>query len=154
MVKTLGSRLRKSWWIWYGRCREKAERILTRPRLAVATALLAYEKADRRKGPVAQLLNDIAMLARLVRAWGRGEYRDVSKTTLVAVVGGLVYLLSPIDAIPDAIPFAGLIDDAAVLGWVIREVRAELNAFALWEAGAAAGALTAVAPAERAPGSA
>ena len=41
--------------------------------------------------------------------------------------------VSPIDAIVDVIPVLGLVDDAAVLAWVFRQVRWELDAFREWE---------------------
>lgn len=49
------------------------------------------------------------------------------------IVGGFLYLISPIDAISDFIPVLGLVDDAAVLAWVLRRVRAELDTFRDWE---------------------
>jgi uncharacterized membrane protein YkvA (DUF1232 family) len=38
-----------------------------------------------------------------------------------------------LDLIPDAIPVAGLVDDAAVLAFVLRQARAEVEAFKKWE---------------------
>jgi uncharacterized membrane protein YkvA (DUF1232 family) len=90
------------------------------------------------------------VLVRLVRAWARGDYRDVSKGTIALILGGLVYFLTPIDAIIDQLPFAGYLDDAAILAWVISEVRAEIEAFKTWETKhlAAAPARPALGPAE------
>ncbi len=51
------------------------------------------------------------------------------------MVGGLIYVVSPVDVIPDAIPVAGVLDDAVVIAWVIKAVRDELDAFREWEAG-------------------
>ena len=44
--------------------------------------------------------------------------------TMVAV--GLIYLLSPIDLIPDAIPFVGVIDDAFVLKLIYDAIKDEI----------------------------
>ena len=44
---------------------------------------------------------------------------------MVAV--GLIYLLSPIDLIPDAIPVAGIIDDAFVLKLIYDAIKDEIN---------------------------
>jgi uncharacterized membrane protein YkvA (DUF1232 family) len=133
MSDNSGAKLRHSWRLWFDRARRQAERLLQRPIEAGLIALRAYEKAARRPGPLKRLLDDIHGLARLVRAWARGEYRMVSSTTIVLVIAGLVYLLSPVDAILDAIPLLGLIDDAAVLGWVLGGVRSEIEAFTRWE---------------------
>lgn len=43
---------------------------------------------------------------------------------MVAV--GLIYLLSPIDLIPDAIPFVGVIDDAFVLKLIYDAIKDEI----------------------------
>ena len=45
--------------------------------------------------------------------------------TMVAV--GLIYLLSPVDLIPDAIPVAGMIDDAFVLKLIYDAVKDEIS---------------------------
>lgn len=45
--------------------------------------------------------------------------------TMVAV--GLIYLLSPIDLIPDAIPVAGIIDDAFVLKLIYDAIKDEIS---------------------------
>jgi len=36
-----------------------------------------------------------------------------------AIILGIIYVISPIDLIPEAIPFFGVIDDAAVISMVI-----------------------------------
>ena len=51
------------------------------------------------------------------------------------MVAGLIYVVSPVDAIPDPIPVAGYLDDAAVIAWIIKSVRDELDAFREWEVG-------------------
>jgi uncharacterized membrane protein YkvA (DUF1232 family) len=48
----------------------------------------------------------------------------------VSVVAGLMYFLSPVDAIPDFIPVFGMLDDIAVLAWVMKSLSDELSAFA------------------------
>jgi len=56
----------------------------------------------------------------------------VSSQSIVLLVGGLVYLLTPVDAIPDAIPGIGLIDDVAVLSFVFGQLKHELAQFRDW----------------------
>ena len=38
------------------------------------------------------------------------------------IIGGLIYLISPVDAIPDVIPVVGLTDDIAVLAGAFATV--------------------------------
>ena len=46
----------------------------------------------------------------------------VSKADKALIVGALGYMISPLDAVPDAIPIVGLTDDLAVLLYVLNKV--------------------------------
>ena len=51
----------------------------------------------------------------------------VSKTDKAIIIGALGYMISPLDVIPDAIPIAGLTDDLAVLLYVLKKVRTDID---------------------------
>ncbi len=70
-----------------------------------------------------KLKDDLGCLQALCLAYWRGEYRAISPKALISVVAGLMYFLSPIDAIPDFIPVFGMLDDIAVLAWVMKVPR-------------------------------
>ena len=104
-----------------------AERLLSRGRLPALLFAVA------RKGPrLGQLREDVRLLQALCVAWWRGEYRAISPRALVTTVAGLLYFVSPLDAIPDWLLGVGLLDDIAVLGWVLKTVSDELEAFRAW----------------------
>lgn len=88
-----------------------------------------------RSGPLSKILDEVAALVRLVVAYARGTYREVSGQSVILILAGLIYLVSPVDLIPDFIPVAGYTDDVVVLGFVVRTVREELEAFMEWETG-------------------
>src|SRR5260221_14610016 len=123
----------KRWQSWFRREEKKAKRLVREPAAVLRAAESASEKARRARGPLARVWDDLQTAIRLVRAWARRDYRGVARSTIVLVVGGLLYFLSPVDAIIDAIPVLGLLDDAMVLGWVLGQVRSELDAFRDWE---------------------
>ncbi|MGE8043465.1 YkvA family protein [Pseudomonas monteilii] len=104
-----------------------AERLLSRGRLPALLFAVA------RKGPkLGQLRHDVKLMQSLCLAWWRGEYRDISKKSIITIVAGLLYFVSPLDAIPDWLLGVGFLDDIAVLGWVIKTVGDELNKFKTW----------------------
>lgn len=104
-----------------------AERLLSRGRLPALLFAVA------RKGPkLGQLKDDVKLLQALCVAWWRGEYRAISPKALVTIVAGLLYFVSPLDAIPDWLLGVGFLDDIAVLGWVLKTVSDELDAFRAW----------------------
>jgi uncharacterized membrane protein YkvA (DUF1232 family) len=110
-----------------------AQRLLSRgrlPALIFAVARKGAGQGDR----LGKLKDDLRLLQALCLAYWRGEYRAVSPKTMLLVVAGLMYFLSPFDAVPDWIPGIGMLDDIAVLAWVMKSLESELNAFRAWRA--------------------
>jgi uncharacterized membrane protein YkvA (DUF1232 family) len=72
-------------------------------------------------------------MLRLVRAYERGEYHQVSNDVLMWIVAALNYLVDPFDLIPDETPFLGFVDDATVIEFVAAKTRQSLDDFMTWE---------------------
>jgi uncharacterized membrane protein YkvA (DUF1232 family) len=72
-------------------------------------------------------------MLRLVRAYERGEYKQVSNDDLLWVVAALNYLIDPFDLIPDITPLLGFVDDAMVVEFVTDKTRQTLDDFMIWE---------------------
>ena len=77
--------------------------------------------------------SDIAVLLSLVRAYIKKQYTDVSPSTVMLAVAGLIYVVTPVDLIPDYILGPGLLDDAAVIGIVLQAIRMDLNKYKKWQ---------------------
>lgn len=120
---------------FFKRAVDQARRVANDPEQLREIAHRANHSSALRAGPFSSVLEDFAALIRLVVAYARGIYRQIPLEKLVLVVGGLLYVVSPIDMVPDAILVAGFLDDATVIAWVIKGVRDELDAFREWEAG-------------------
>ena len=82
---------------------------------------------------IGRLWSDLPLLLRLLKAWKTGSYRGLSVRTLASCAIALLYVLSPVDAIPDFIPGIGLIDDAAILALLLHSLAQDLVAFRAWE---------------------
>jgi uncharacterized membrane protein YkvA (DUF1232 family) len=82
---------------------------------------------------IGRLWSDLPLLVRLLKAWKEGSYRGLSVRTLASLAAALLYVLSPVDMIPDFIPGIGLIDDAAVLALLLHSIAQDLAAFRVWE---------------------
>ena len=72
-------------------------------------------------------------MLRLIRAYERGEYQQLSNDALMWIIAALNYLVDPFDLIPDQTPFLGFIDDAAVVEFVVDRTRQTLDDFMTWE---------------------
>jgi uncharacterized membrane protein YkvA (DUF1232 family) len=79
------------------------------------------------------LLAQGRLLLSLVKDYVTGAYREVPYWVIGAAAFALVYVLSPIDAIPDIIPGVGFLDDAAVLAMCLKLVETELNRYRDWK---------------------
>jgi uncharacterized membrane protein YkvA (DUF1232 family) len=120
---------------YFANARTRARRMLDDPEALRRVADESYSSGASRSGPFAAVIDDFRTLVRLVVAYARGNYRDIPPDSLALIVAGLVYVVSPLDLIPDAIPVGGFMDDAVVIGWVIKSVRQELDGFRAWELG-------------------
>ena len=94
--------------------------------------LRAVADKGERNARFARVRDDLNLLLGLCAAWWRGEYRAVGRQALLSVVAALLYFLAPLDMVPDWLPGAGLLDDLAVLAWVMRTWHGELEAFKAW----------------------
>jgi uncharacterized membrane protein YkvA (DUF1232 family) len=93
----------------------------------------AVKKANSKKNALGEAWEKLQLLTELVNAYSKGEYRKVSKGTILAVIGAIVYFVSPLDVVPDFIVGLGIIDDAAVIGFTIKRLSKELNEFKKWK---------------------
>jgi len=75
------------------------------------------------------------LIVRMITNYLNGSYNHTPWQTIVMMVAGLLYFITPFDAIPDFIPIGGLIDDATVLVWLGRCFRDDLSLYKSWEEG-------------------
>ena len=75
----------------------------------------------------------VPLLISLVKSYVKKEYREVPIGTIVTIVAGLLYFLSPVDLIPDFIPGVGLIDDLAIISFCFYGVKTDLDAYSEWK---------------------
>ncbi len=78
----------------------------------------------------------IASIPRLIRDVLGGRYDGLTKGRLGLMALAVLYVLSPVDLIPEAIlPVIGLADDAAIAVWLVAALFGATNAYRAWEAG-------------------
>ena len=76
---------------------------------------------------------DLLLLMSLVKDYYQGNYRNIPYKTISAAVVGLLYVINPIDLIPDFIPFIGQIDDALVLKFCLKLMEKDLLKYKTWK---------------------
>ncbi len=81
---------------------------------------------------VGNALADIPLMASLIRSYVQKEYTDIPIGSILAIVGALIYFVSPIDVIPDFVPGAGYVDDGVVVTVCLKMIDSDLHEYKLW----------------------
>jgi len=86
-------------------------------------------------GPLGRYIEDFKLLFSLIQDYWNGDYREISWSSIAAVVAALIYVLSPVDLMPDVIPVIGLVDDAMVIAVCLNLIESDLHAYKKWKMG-------------------
>ena len=81
-----------------------------------------------------QLMEQAKLLLSLVKDYWSGRYREVPYWVISASALTLLYVLNPVDLIPDAILGLGYLDDATLVAFCIKLIERELEKYKEWAA--------------------
>ena len=85
-----------------------------------------------KKGFLSQYWQDIKTSFALLKDWYMGNYTKIPFRMVASIAGAMLYLISPLDVVPDWVPFGGLLDDALVLAAIFALSRSDLDAYTIW----------------------
>ena len=91
------------------------------------------KKSDGTMGPIEKIWDTLQLMFGITKDWMTGKYKDVPIGSMIAIIAGLIYFLSPIDVIPDFIPVIGYLDDVLVIGLVAAQVDSDLQKYKKWK---------------------
>tara|TARA_R100000935_G_C2812616_1_gene155725 strand:+ start:555 stop:962 length:408 start_codon:yes stop_codon:yes gene_type:complete len=69
----------------------------------------------------------------MLKDYRKGIYTNVPWFTIASIAFGFLYVLNPLDIIPDFIPGLGYIDDLAVLSFGLRFIETDLHNYLDWK---------------------
>lgn len=93
------------------------------------------EKKIRNNQSISGYLTKAKSMFGLVRDYWNGSYKQVPWKTIAAAGGALLYVLMPLDLIPDFIPVAGYLDDAGVIAACLALINDDLVDYEKWKIG-------------------
>jgi uncharacterized membrane protein YkvA (DUF1232 family) len=99
-------------------------------RLSAAMRVLRESRREGSPGIGAR----IAAVPRMVGATLSGRYPGLSRAKLLLLGAGVGYIVSPIDAVPEAfLLLVGVVDDVGIAVWLVGALLVETDAFLAWE---------------------
>ncbi len=112
---------------------KEAEILIKDKQKTTDTVNEAMEKASKHKNQLEKVWEYLQLFFSIVKDYINGSYKEIPLTTIISIVASLLYLISPIDFIPDFIPGIGLIDDVFVIGLVISSASSDLDKYKIWK---------------------
>lgn len=112
--------------------RRKADKIVSDQKRLNQFLGEATVKLKRDRTRLQRFLTDIELLIMMAKAYHNGTYRRIPLKSLAIIVGAIIYFVNPLDIIPDFIAGLGFLDDAAVIGFVIKTLSDEIDRFYIY----------------------
>lgn len=120
----------------FKRAKSKAQRVAQNREKLIAlirAVVLKLQNTEDRHELIDKAKNKLYTLVRMLKAYIKGEYKGIPWKTIVLITAGLIYFVNPFDLVPDMIPVAGLLDDAAIILWIFTTIGKDVEAFDNWE---------------------
>ncbi|MFC3560677.1 YkvA family protein [Pedobacter jamesrossensis] len=118
---------------FFKKSESKATVILKDKKKANDTIKEALGKAVTNKGDLEGIWAKMVLLFAVAKDYVNGDYNEIPKRSIIAILGGLIYFLSPIDVVPDFVPVLGFIDDVFILNLVYKQVVKDLEKYKIWK---------------------
>ena len=80
-----------------------------------------------------RFIQDAQLLISVVKDYWSGKYRQVPYGAVAAIVFTLIYIVNPLDLVPDVLPIIGEVDDAAVMAACLILVEQDLYKYKDWK---------------------
>jgi uncharacterized membrane protein YkvA (DUF1232 family) len=98
----------------------------------VAKSADDIEKKFMKQKGLKQWMDQGKVLLSMIRDYIGGRYREVPYWAIGAISLALLYVLNPLDVIPDIVPGLGYLDDATVIAFCLKLVEKEIEKYKEW----------------------
>lgn len=95
--------------------------------------LLGSIEETLKKPGAGKMTADVLLLSSLMEDYINEDYKDISFNAAVGILATLLYVISPIDLIPDMIPLVGFSDDVMAVALCKNMIRKDLEKYNSWK---------------------
>lgn len=81
---------------------------------------------------LSKFAEDISLYFKMLKDFFAKKYTKIPTSIIAAIIGTLLYVLSPVDLIPDVIPVVGFLDDASILAMCLKLCGENLKKYKEW----------------------
>jgi uncharacterized membrane protein YkvA (DUF1232 family) len=113
--------------------RKGAESITEDDLRRITEATAEFDARFGKPGPIGRVISEINLLRALVGDYWEGNYRELPWWALTAAAFALIYVLNPVDLVPDIAPVLGQLDDALVVMACFLLIEQELQTYKAWK---------------------
>lgn len=99
----------------------------------VDKALSNEEKIKEKLSFLGKFKEQVSLLFSMLKDYKDKKYIDTPWQSIAAITFALLYLLNPLDLVPDFIPIIGYLDDASVIGLTLKMISEDLEAYKIWK---------------------
>lgn len=71
-------------------------------------------------------------LVSLLKSYFKKEYKEVPGRTILLIIGSFIYLVTPVDIIPDLTPILGLSDDIFIFVVLYKSINKDILQYQEW----------------------
>lgn len=77
-------------------------------------------------------IGNVELFLDMIRDYRKKTYKLISTSTILTLIGSLLYVFFPYDVMPDSMGIVGFLDDLVVIAFALRTGYEELCAYKLW----------------------
>ncbi|MDO5089201.1 MAG: YkvA family protein [Leptotrichiaceae bacterium] len=89
-------------------------------------------KAKNMAGHLGNISSKFLLLVKMINSNLKGEFK-ISAMDKLKIIGAIVYVITPTDAIPDFMPLLGFSDDIAVVTYVLSKLNKLISEYEQFE---------------------
>lgn len=79
-----------------------------------------------------EIVEELKLFVSMLKDHIEGRYDGLSKENIYLIIGAFIYILSPIDLLPDFL-LLGYLDDLLVIWYVMKKMSKEIDRYRKWK---------------------